>query len=235
MNVLVADDDAISRLLISSALTKLGHKVEEAVNGEQAWQLWEQGNHSLVLSDWMMPELDGLEFCRRIRASERSSFTYLILLTARSGKTNYLDAMEAGAYDFISKPFDKDQLAARVRVATRILGLHESLRSTNAELENRVRERTAELESALQAKSEFLSRASHELRTPMNHVLGFAQLLELDSLTAEQSDSVRHILTSGRHLLTLIDRILAVSQSSPEELSFLETQLQTNSCDSSPV
>ena len=235
MNVLVADDDAISRLLISSALTKLGHKVEEAVNGEQAWQLWEQGNHSLVLSDWMMPELDGLEFCRRIRASERSSFTYLILLTARSGKTNYLDAMEAGIDDFISKPFDKDQLAARVRVATRILGLHESLRSTNAELENRVRERTAELESALQAKSEFLSRASHELRTPMNHVLGFAQLLELDSLTAEQSDSVRHILTSGRHLLTLIDRILAVSQSSPEELSFLETQLQTNSCDSSPV
>ena len=98
-----------------------------------------------------------------------------------------------------------------------------------------MRERTAELESALQAKSEFLSRASHELRTPMNHVLGFAQLLELDSLTAEQSDSVRHILTSGRHLLTLIDRILAVSQSSPEELSFLETQLQTNSCDSSPV
>ena len=235
MNVLVADDDAISRLLISSALTKLGHKVEEAVNGEQAWQLWEQGNHSLVLSDWMMPELDGLEFCRRIRASERSSFTYLILLTARSGKTNYLDAMEAGIDDFISKPFDKDQLAARVRVATRILGLHESLRSTNAELENRVRERTAELESALQAKSEFLSRASHELRTPMNHVLGFAQLLELDSLSAEQSDSVRHILTSGRHLLTLIDRILAVSQSSPEELSFLETQLQTNSCDSSPV
>ena len=235
MNVLVADDDAISRLLISSALTKLGHKVEEAVNGEQAWQLWERGHHSLVLSDWMMPELDGLEFCRRIRASERSSFTYLILLTARSGKTNYLDAMEAGIDDFISKPFDKDQLAARVRVATRILGLHESLRSTNAELENRVRERTAELESALQAKSEFLSRASHELRTPMNHVLGFAQLLELDSLTAEQSDSVRHILTSGRHLLTLIDRILAVSQSSPEELSFLETQLQTNSCDSSPV
>ncbi|MBA3403135.1 MAG: hypothetical protein H0U13_00410 [Gemmatimonadaceae bacterium] len=84
--------------------------------------------------------------------------------------------------------------------------------------------RTAELQAALHAKSDFLSQVSHELRTPMNHVLGFAQLLELDALTADQGESVDQILSSGRHLLTLINRILAVSKSSPEELGFLETQ-----------
>jgi signal transduction histidine kinase len=89
-------------------------------------------------------------------------------------------------------------------VATRILDLHESLRLANTDLECRVRARTAELEKALRAKSEFLSRASHELRTPMNHILGFAQLLKLKGLTAKQEASVEHILKSGDRLLALI-------------------------------
>ncbi|PYL45273.1 MAG: diguanylate cyclase response regulator, partial [Verrucomicrobia bacterium] len=112
-----------------------------------------------------MPGIDGLELCRRIRAEEASGFAYIMLITARTGKANYLDAMNSGVDDFITKPFEKDQLLARVRVATRILGLHESLRLANTDLEHRVHERTAELQKALRAKSEFLSRASHELRT----------------------------------------------------------------------
>lgn len=225
MKVLVADDDAITRLLLSSALTKLGHKVQEAENGQQAWQAWERDHHSLVISDWMMPDVDGLEFCRRVRANEGPDFTYIILLTALTGKANYLDAMEAGVDDFISKPFEKDQFVARVRVAMRILELHESLRAANTDLERRVQERTVDLAKALNAKNEFLSRASHELRTPMNHILGFAQLLELDALNPEQKENVEHILTSGDRLLKLIDRILAVSESRSESLNFLETQL----------
>ncbi len=103
----------------------------------------------------------------------------------------------------------------------RILDLHQSLRLANTDLERRVEERTAELEKALQAKSEFLSRASHELRTPMNHILGFAQLLSLKKeLTEKQEASVRQILESGRRLLTLIDHILGISKSDANELSF---------------
>ena len=223
MKILIAEDDDIRRLMLNSALTNLGHDVRAATNGREAWDAWRGGDFSLIISDWMMPGLDGLEFCRRIRAEKRADYTYIVLLTSRSGKTNYLEAMNAGADDFITKPFDKDALAARVRVAERILRLHASLRAANAGLELRVRDRTAELETALRAKSEFLSRASHELRTPLNHVLGFAQVLERHALTVAQSASVQQILTSGGHLLILIDRILQVSKYLPENPGCLDT------------
>ena len=108
-------------------------------------------------------------------------------------------------------------------MAERILALHANLRAANTDLERRVAERTIELAEALHAKSAFLSRASHELRTPLNHVLGFAQLLEAGTLTGNQAESVEKILLGGRRLLELIDRILAVSASRPEDLRFLET------------
>ncbi len=231
MNILVADDDGVTRLLLTSALSKLGHKVREAENGRQALAHWAQERQSLIISDWMMPDLDGLDFCREVRAKKGSDFAYIILLTARSGKTNYLEAMDAGVDDFMTKPFEKDQLVARVRVAERILGLHENLRAANSDLERRVSERTAELECALAAKSEFLSRVSHELRTPMNHVLGFAQLLDMDPLAPGQKKSVNQILTSGHDLLMLIDRILAVSKSDPEDLVFLDGGKTAQSAD----
>jgi DNA-binding response OmpR family regulator len=224
MKTLIADDDDIIRLLLSTALTKLGHEVHEAANGQEAWEAWNAEEYPLIISDWMMPDLDGLEFCRRIRADDRSAYTYIILLTSCSGKTNYLEGMSAGADDFITKPFERDAFAARVRVAERILGLHANLRAANTDLERRVHERTAELEAALKAKGQLLSRASHELRTPMNHVLGFAQLLQMDPLTEDQSESVEQILASGGHLLRLIDRILEVAQTESTDLSFLDAQ-----------
>jgi two-component system NtrC family sensor kinase len=221
MKILIADDDNITRLLLSSALGKLGHEVQAEASGREAWEAWLGGEFPLLISDWMMPDFDGLEFCRRIRDAQRPEYTYIILLTSLTGKTNYLEAMTAGADDFISKPFEKEAFAARVHVAERILGLHAHLQAANLDLERRVGERTAELETALHAKSELLSRTSHELRTPMNHVLGFAQLLEMDPLTTDQAESVQQILQSGGHLLRLIDHILAAPESPSDDLSFL--------------
>jgi DNA-binding response OmpR family regulator len=223
-NILIADDNDVSRVLLAAALTKLGHDVLETSDGGAALSAWEQGDYQLIISDCLMPDLDGLEFCRRIRAEKRANYTYLILLTSLSGKTNYLEAMNAGADDFITKPFEKDQLAARVRVGERILALHEDLRRANVDLEERVRERTRQLEDALEAKGQFLSRASHQLRTPMNHILGFAQLLKRGSITGEQEANVGNILQSGRNLLQLIDRILEISASGSSDLDFLETE-----------
>ena len=221
MDILVADDDRTGRFLVSSSLNELGHSVTEVTNGCEAWEAWKREHHQLVISDWMMPGIDGLELCRRIRAEEASGFAYIILITVRAGKANYLDAMDSGVDDFLRKPFERDRLIARVRVAMRILDLHQSLRLANTDLERRVEERTAELEKALRVKSEFLSRASHELRTPMNHILGFAQLLSVKKgLTEKQEAGVRQILESGRRLLTLIDHILGISKSDADKLSF---------------
>ena len=222
MHILIVDDDPVCRLVLASALQELGHDVTEADNGEEAWHAWRSNRHQLVISDWVMPGTDGLELCRRIRNTAANELIYFILLTARSGVSDYVTAMAAGADDFISKPVAKDQLVARVRVAERLLDMHVRLREANYDLDRRVQERTAELELALNAKGEFLSRASHELRTPMNHILGFAQLLEMDALTADQQESVDHILKSGHHLLTLIDRILAIAKSGSDEVHFLE-------------
>lgn len=130
MKILIAEDDTTSRLVLAATLKKSGHEVSAAKNGREAWEMLQEDGFSMVISDWMMPDVDGLELCRLIRAQHQMTYTYVILLTALGGKTNYLDAMDAGADDFITKPFDADQLEARLRVAGRILDLHETLRTS---------------------------------------------------------------------------------------------------------
>ncbi len=128
MKILIADDDTTSRLLLGATLKKLGHDVTAVEDGLQALACWRQEQPSLIISDWMMPGLDGLELCRLIRAEPALQYTYVMLLTSLGGKGRYLDGMQAGADDFISKPYDEELLAARLQVAERILALHHTLR-----------------------------------------------------------------------------------------------------------
>lgn len=127
MKILIAEDDMVSRLVLGATLKKLGHQVTATSDGQQAWEALEEEHFPLLISDWMMPGLDGLELCRLIRARDQARYTYILLLTALGGKNSYLDGMDAGADDFITKPFDEDTLVARLRVAQRILELHERL------------------------------------------------------------------------------------------------------------
>src|SRR4051812_35757178 len=129
MKILIAEDDNTSRLVLSATLTKLGYKVQAVNNGRSAWEAWQEDEVTIVISDWMMPELDGLELCRMIRSQHRLHYTYVILLTALGGKGSYLSGMQSGADDLITKPFDQELLAARLQVAERILALHEALRT----------------------------------------------------------------------------------------------------------
>jgi DNA-binding response OmpR family regulator len=125
MKVLIAEDDRDSRELLSWLLDKLGYQVIATENGKKAWEAYRREKFRLVISDLLMPECDGLELCRRIRSSNSSKYTYIILLTALIGKRDYLEGMEAGADDFITKPFDPDELKARLRVAERIVSIQE--------------------------------------------------------------------------------------------------------------
>jgi DNA-binding response OmpR family regulator len=123
MKLLIAEDDSASRLVLTAALKKLGHEVIVTENGREAWEVLRGCAIRMVISDWMMPYIDGLELCSLIRSQQSKYYTYVILLTALGGKGNYLKGMAAGADDFVTKPFDIEELAARLRVGERILNL----------------------------------------------------------------------------------------------------------------
>ena len=128
MKILVAEDDRVSSIVLCELLTKNGHEVTAVENGQLAWDFYSSMHVPMLISDWMMPVMDGLELCRKIRAGKHTNYTYIILLTALSGKANYLEGMEAGADDFVVKPFDADELQARLRAAERILALQHEVR-----------------------------------------------------------------------------------------------------------
>ena len=134
MKVLVADDDPVSRRLLQNYLQKWGYEVTVATNGAEAWQFFEQNVFPVVISDWMMPELDGPDLIRRIRLCSNANYVYTILLTARSQKEDLVEGMEAGADDFVSKPFDRDELHVRLRAGERIIRLEQALKDQNRAL-----------------------------------------------------------------------------------------------------
>jgi DNA-binding response OmpR family regulator len=127
MRVLAVEDDPVSRRILVAVLEQLGHSVIQAVDGAVAWEQFQLEPVEAVITDWMMPRMDGLELTRRIRAETRERYTYVLMLTALTGRDRYLDGMKAGADDFLAKPLDREELHARLRVAARILGLQSTV------------------------------------------------------------------------------------------------------------
>ncbi len=123
MKVLIAEDEEISRRILQTRLVKLGHDVVAVEDGESAWNSFLVHRPRIIITDWMMPVVDGLELCRRIRSCDRERYAYVVFLTALSGKRFFLEGMDAGADDFMTKPVDMDELTARLRVAERILDM----------------------------------------------------------------------------------------------------------------
>jgi len=114
MRILIVEDDADCCEVLQELLERSGHQVTPAKNGLDGWEKFQLGDFSVLISDWVMPGLGGIELCRRVLAAERQDYCYIILLTALTGKANYIEAMNAGADDFMSKPFDPDELKARL-------------------------------------------------------------------------------------------------------------------------
>jgi phosphoserine phosphatase RsbU/P len=127
VQVLVVDDDPVFRAQLVALVDVAGYAVSTAENGREAWDMLQVARVPIVISDWFMPELDGHELCRRIRARRSEPYVYFVLVTSHGGKQQYLAGMEAGADDFIAKPVDPDELRARLTVAERILGLRHEL------------------------------------------------------------------------------------------------------------
>ena len=109
MNILVVDDARDMQLILRRILTLMGHQVVLANHGQEAWELLQQHNFQLVISDWLMPVMDGPTLCRTIRAAELPYYVYIILLTGMSGKQNLILGMDAGADDFATKPIVREE------------------------------------------------------------------------------------------------------------------------------
>ena len=139
MKTLIAEDDSVSRRLLQAALQKWGYDVTVTTQGREAWEAIQQpGAPSLLILDWLMPELDGVEICRRIRASEALKSSYVILLTSRGSKEDIVEGLEAGADDYVTKPFDHGELRARVQVGARVIGLQNALAERVHQLEEAI-------------------------------------------------------------------------------------------------
>ena len=139
LRVLVADDDDSARRLLEAFLPQWGYEVQSVADGAAAWQVL-RGPHAprLALLDWKMPGLDGPEVCRRVRAAHPEGPRYLVLLTAQASAGNLIEGLEAGADDFVTKPFDHRELRARLGVGSRVV-----------RLENELQDRVVELQHAL--------------------------------------------------------------------------------------
>jgi two-component system, cell cycle response regulator len=166
MRILVAEDDRVTRRLLESHIRKWGHEAIGCSSGGQAWEiLGGEKRPRLAVIDWMMPEMTGVEICRRLRKEGNLPYVYIILLTSKSGKEDIIEGLDAGADDYIVKPFDANELKVRVRAGTRIIRLQE------------------DLQAALDT-SEF--RASHDLLTGLKN-----RGAVLEALGAELARSYR--------------------------------------------
>jgi sigma-B regulation protein RsbU (phosphoserine phosphatase) len=150
--ILIADDHELSRFKLKTDLEKWGHEVTTAEDGEQAWELFQKHGFAIVITDWMMPKLDGLELVKMIRAADMSDYVYIIMLTAKAEKHDIVAGMGAGADDFLVKPFHRDELQVRLRAGIRITKLNRQLNETNRRLERG-------LEAAAQIQQSFLPTA----------------------------------------------------------------------------
>ena len=135
MKILIVDDDSDLLRLLSMTLSWAGHETLAAGDGEAAWALYQADHTRLVITDWMMPGLDGIGLIERIRSHPDDAYTYVIVLSALGGKAEVIRGLEAGADDYLIKPFDSEELAARVTIAERILKLQEGLLASRRHME----------------------------------------------------------------------------------------------------
>ena len=171
MRVLVVEDDETSAEILEAYVRNYGYHVTVARDGIQALQLLRTGLYRLVVSDWEMPEMSGVDLCRHIRSRQAGGYTYFILLTSRGGTRNVVEGLSAGADDFITKPFQPEELQVRLRSAERVLSLEsrDLLIFSLAKLaESRDKETGAHLERIRiysRILAEHVSRNTAKLRT----------------------------------------------------------------------
>ncbi len=167
LKILIADDDSVSLTLLKKILEREGHKVLLAENGRDAWRLFNENELNMLITDWVMPEMDGLELCQRVRDLKLNYYVYIIMITANDRRNEAIKGLEAGADDYITKPFLPGEVIARIRSGYRIIKLENDYKSANRDLEAK-NNKLEQLHSQLTRTAEEANNAYIELTQVFN-------------------------------------------------------------------
>ena len=215
MRVLFADDDAIARTLLAAVLADLGHDATSAEDGNKAWDAFQQAPSPLVVLDINMPGLDGLEVCRRIRTHEAGREAFVLILTARDGRDDLANVLEAGADDYVTKPSSPENLRARLEIAQRRIAQDMLRRTAEAEL---ARSRW------LAGIGETTIALEHEINNPLSALLGHAELLLMDGgLREDQLEQLRIIQEQAARIAQVVRRLAKLKN--PQSVEYLAGSL----------
>ncbi|MFB2937660.1 response regulator [Aerosakkonemataceae cyanobacterium BLCC-F154] len=225
-NILIVDDTPENLQVLSATLTDCGYKIRGVINGKMALRAARSAQPDLILLDIRMPDMNGYEVCEQLKSSSETMEIPVIFISASDEVLDKLKAFQVGGVDYVTKPFQVEEVLARVEHQLTIRRLQKQLIAQNQQLQAEIIERKKAEEAAAaasQAKTEFLANMSHELRTPLNAILGFTQVMMRDSLlSSDQTENLRIINRSGEHLLELINDVLELSKIESGVLSLNE-------------
>jgi signal transduction histidine kinase len=226
-NILIVDDTPENLQVLSVTLSERGYKVRGVINGKMAIRAARSAPPDLILLDIRMPDTTGYEVCETLKIDLETAKIPVIFISALDEVLDKVKAFEVGGADYITKPFQVEEVIARVEHQLTIQRLQKKLIQQNEQLQKEILERKKaeeEAAAASKAKSEFLTNMSHELRTPLNAILGFTQVMIRDPfLSTEQLENLRIINRSGEHLLDLINDVLDMSKIEAGIITICET------------
>jgi len=217
--ILIVDDNTKNIQILANLLSENKYSIEYALNGPDALNLINIVNFDLVLLDIMMPAMDGFEVCNRIKKQPKNNEIPIIFLTAKTDRDSIKRAFKNGGNDYVSKPFDSDELLARVKTHIELKAGKDKLNKVNILLEQKVEERTNELKIANHklleldnAKSQFLQIISHEIRTPLNAILGSLSILKDGDIDEDSAMFIEMLDKSASRLEAFSYKALDISQ-----------------------
>lgn len=198
MKILIADDEEVSRIMLQTVLEEWGYSVISTGDGNEAWAtMQEKDAPQLAVLDWMMPGRDGPALCRELRGQERKDPLYLILLTAKAEGVDIVQGFDAGADDYIVKPYDVKELQARINAGRRMIALQD---------EQMEREK-------LQGVLEMAGAVCHELNQPLQSVSGFSELLLMDAVASDPNyECLKSIKMGIERIGKLTRRIMEITR-----------------------
>lgn len=203
MNILIADDDAAARKMVSQYLKKKGYNVFEASNGIETYTSILDHPINIAVIDWVLPGMDGIDVCRKIRQNQKSGYVFIIMLTAKEEKKDLIEGFDAGVDEYIMKPVNLQELIARIKVGARIV-----------RLERKLIEKQRELTGTNEMKNKFIGIVAHDLRNPVISIRGFSELLLKDAknFSEEQNEFLGIIHSTSRNMLAMINDLLDISR-----------------------